>query len=274
LSRRRATAALTLGVLALALAAGDAWAQTPVRPGTLVRWPGDDVEWCALAGRRFAPLAGACFFAVDLLHRSGPLEAARRREGRTETALLEVGRFDYPVQRLTLPRRMVELSPEDLARVKRENRQIARLWSREGPRRFSLPLHPPLDPLPRGGRFGDRRIINGSPRSPHGGADYAAAGGTPVLAAADGVVALVGDHFFGGRSVFVDHGDGLVTMYLHLSRVLVEEGADVVRGQRLGAVGATGRATGPHLHFGVRWHGARVDPSLLLGDPDAIPSIG
>jgi murein DD-endopeptidase MepM/ murein hydrolase activator NlpD len=227
-----------------------------------------------VGSRVFAPLADACYYAVDLLHRPGPLELVRRRGGRRETAGVRIGPFDYPVQKLTLPRKMVELSPADLARVQRENREIARLWSREGRPRFSLPLQPPLDPLPDGSHFGDRRIINGSPHSPHGGADYPAPEGTPVLAAADGVVALVGDHFFGGHSVFLDHGDGLITMYLHLSRVFVEEGHAVSRGERVGMVGASGRATGPHLHFGVRWHGARVDPSLLLSSPDAIPPIG
>jgi murein DD-endopeptidase MepM/ murein hydrolase activator NlpD len=271
---RSALRAAALCLLACA-ALGAAKEGVPtVRPGTLVRWPGAGIESCSVADRRFAPLAGACYYAVDLLHRPGPLDVARQREGRRETAPIRVGRFDYPVQELTLPRAMVELAPKDLERVRRENRQIARLWTREGERRFSLPLQAPLDPLPEGERFGSRRVINGSVRSPHGGADYPAPKGTPVVAAADGVVALVGDHFFGGRSVFLDHGDGLITMYLHLSRVFVKEGREVRRGERVGEVGATGRATGPHLHFGVRWHGARVDPSLLLGPPEAIPPIG
>jgi murein DD-endopeptidase MepM/ murein hydrolase activator NlpD len=167
----------------------------------------------------------------------------------------------------------VDLSAKDLARVERENREIAALWGRRGARRFSLPLAPPLEPLPAGGRFGSRRVINGQPRSPHGGADYTIAAGTPVRAAADGTVALVGDHFFGGRSVFVDHGDGLLTMYFHLSRVDVQAGQELRRGETLGAVGATGRATGPHLHFGVRWRGARVDPAQLL-DTGAVTTVG
>jgi murein DD-endopeptidase MepM/ murein hydrolase activator NlpD len=150
---------------------------------------------------------------------------------------------------------------------------MARLWTREGPRRFSLPLAAPLDPLPPGGRFGHRRIINGLTRSPHGGMDYSAAAGAAVLAAADGTVALVADQFFGGNAVFVDHGDGLVTMYMHMSRVDVTEGQAVRRGDTVGAVGSTGRATGPHLHFAVRWRGARVDPALLLGRPEAIPAL-
>jgi murein DD-endopeptidase MepM/ murein hydrolase activator NlpD len=238
-----------------------------------VRWPGEGIDWCALGSRRFAPLEGACYFPVDLLRKAGPLQLARSRAGKRETATVRVGRFDYPTQRLTLPRRMVELSPEDLARVNREIREMEHLWTLEGPRQFTLPLGRPLDPLPAGGRFGHRRIINGSPRSPHGGTDYSAAEGTPVQAAADGRVAMVADQFFGGNAVFVDHGDGLVTMYMHLLRVDVAEGAPVRRGQRLGAVGSTGRATGPHLHFGARWRGARVDPALLLGEPGAMPTL-
>ena len=272
--RRRSLAALAVVTAFGTAVPGPAAAPPPpVRPGTVVRWPGPGLEWCALGARRFEPLEGACYFPVDLLRKAGPLELARGRGGKRETAVVQVGRFDYPVQKLTLPRHMVELSPEDLARVDRENREMARLWTRDGPRLFSLPLGRPLDPLPAGGRFGHRRVINGSPRSPHGGADFSVAAGTPVLAAADGAVAMVADQFFGGNAVFVDHGDGLVSMYMHMSRVAVAEGQTVRRGERVGAVGSTGRATGPHLHFGVRWRGARVDPALLLGTPGAILTI-
>jgi murein DD-endopeptidase MepM/ murein hydrolase activator NlpD len=244
-----------------------------VRPGTLLRWAGEGIEACALDARRFAPVSGACLYPVDLLHPAGPLTLRRWREGRREQASARVGRFDYPLQRLTLPPGMVELSPQDAARVRREQAQVAPLWARDGPRLFALPLRAPLDPLPEGGRFGSRRIINGRPRSPHGGSDYSVAAGTPVRAAADGVVALVAEHFFGGNSVFLDHGDGLITMYFHLSRVDVAEGQQLQRGERIGAVGSSGRATGPHLHFGVRWRGARIDPAPLLGDPALIPAL-
>jgi murein DD-endopeptidase MepM/ murein hydrolase activator NlpD len=272
--RRRSLAALAVAAaLGTAVPGPGAEPAPAVRPGTVVRWPGPGLEWCALGARRFEPLEGACYFPVDLLRKAGPLELARGRGGKRQTLVVQVGKFDYPIQKLTLPRHMVELSPEDLERVRRENREMARLWTREGPRRFGLPLGAPLEPLPAGGRFGHRRIINGSPRSPHGGVDYTAAQGAAVLAAADGAVAMVADQFFGGNAVFVDHGDGLVTMYMHLSRVDVAEGQAVRRGERVGAVGSTGRATGPHLHFGVRWRGARVDPALLLGDPRAIPAI-
>jgi murein DD-endopeptidase MepM/ murein hydrolase activator NlpD len=273
--RTLAAAGLPAAALLQLLAPSAAFAGPPldVRPGAVVRWPGESIEWCVAAGKRSAPLDGACFFPVDLLQKAGPLELERQRRGFTERATLRVGRFDYPVQKLTLPSRMVDLSASDLERVRRENREMARLWGSAGPRRFTLPLAAPLDPLPAGGRFGHRRIINGSPRSPHGGADYSAAAGTPVRAAADGTVVMVADHFFGGNAVFVDHGDGLVTQYFHLSRVDVRQGQELARGDLVGAVGATGRATGPHLHFGVRWRGARVNPDTLVASPRDLPCL-
>jgi len=273
--RRKAPERITAVALLLASAPliGAAEPGLVLRPGSAVRWPGEGIEWCAAGGPRFEPLAGACIVAIDLLHPAGPLELVRSRGGQVEKATVRVGRFDYPVQKLTLPSRMVDLSAADLARVRRENRAMARLWPRRGPRRFSLPLETPLDPLPEGGRFGHRRVINGSPRIPHGGADFAAPLGTAVRTAGDGTVAMVADHFFGGYAVFVDHGDGLISQYFHLSRVDVLEGQPVNRGDRVGAVGASGRATGPHLHFGIRWRGARVDPALLLSAPSALPCL-
>jgi phosphatidylserine decarboxylase len=269
---RRALMALVALASAVSLA-GAAEPPFVVRPGTVVRWPGDAVEWCEADGERFEPIGGACVYAVDLLHAAGPLVLRRLEDGRPEEAHVRVGRFDYPVQKLTLPRSMVELSPENLARVKRENLEMARLWKSRGPRRFTLPLGPPLDPLPEGGHFGNRRVINGEVFSPHGGADFTADLGTPVRATADGTVVMVANHFFGGNAVFVDHGDGLVSQYFHLSRALVREGQEVARGAVVGEVGATGRATGPHLHFGLRWRGARVNPALLLAPPSSLPCL-
>lgn len=158
--------------------------------------------------------------------------------------------------------------------MRSEQARVGALWRvPAGPARFGLPLAPPLASLPAGGRFGSRRIFNGQPRSPHTGADYAAAEGTPVLAAAAGKVVLAADLFFSGGSVFIDHGGGLVTMYFHLSAIEVREGEEVAQGQPVGRVGATGRATGPHLHFGLRWHGARVDPAGLLAPPEETPAL-
>jgi len=234
------------------------------RPGTVVRWSAAATEQCRADGRSFAPQRETCYFPVDL-ERTGEMAIERVRAGATERAVVAIGDYPYTVQHVTLPTdRHVELSPRDLARSERERERIDALWKREGPRRFELPIAAPLARLSSQGSFGKRRVFNGQPRSPHSGEDYRASSGTPVHAAAPGVVGLAEEHFFGGKSVFLDHGDGLVSMYLHLSEILVEAGAEVKAGDRIGLVGATGRASGPHLHFGLRWRGARVDPAVLL----------
>lgn len=245
-----------------------------IAPGGLVRWPGEGVESCGQAGRTWRAISGDCWYPIDLLTPEGELQLARWRNGRREQAVVRVSAYPYEVQHITLQDdSQVDLSAADLERVREENRRIGALWSRETPRRFDLPLSSPLEPLPSGGRFGSRRFFNDQPRSPHTGVDYSVGEGTPVLAIADGTVVLAGDFFFSGGSLFLDHGDGLISMYFHLSERSVGEGSDVRRGDVLGRVGQTGRATGPHLHIGVRWRGARIDPSLLLAPTDEIPTI-
>lgn len=270
---RRPTLFLFLTALA-ALGAGPLISQAnTVPPGSLVRWPGENIKRCGLEGRRWAPRQGACWYPVDLLA-TGSIVLDRWRQSGEETRVLEIAEYPYDVQHIELKDDThVNLSPENVARSQRESAQIGTLWPSEREARFDLPLSPPLEQLPAGGRFGARRVINGEPRSPHTGSDYAADEGTAVLSVAAGEVVLADEHFFAGNSVFVDHGDGLISMYFHLSRIDVVRGDEVSRGQKLGAVGATGRATGPHLHFGLRWHGQRVDPSQLLGDPDNVRRI-
>jgi murein DD-endopeptidase MepM/ murein hydrolase activator NlpD len=275
----------TLAALAAAAAASPGVSAEPapskaaaagaVVPGGVVRWGGEGTERCGMEGERWEPIASACWYPVDLLRRPGGLTVERWAGGRWSAATVEVGRYPYAEQRLTIAdESKVDLSAADLARVERENARIGKLWALRTPRRFTLPLAAPLAALPDGGRFGARRVINGQPKSPHTGADYAAAAGTPVLAPAAGTVVLAGDFFFSGNSVFVNYGDGLITMVFHLSEIDVKEGEEVRAGQRLGRVGSTGRATGPHLHFGVRWRGARVDPEALLGPVAAVPEVG
>jgi murein DD-endopeptidase MepM/ murein hydrolase activator NlpD len=245
-----------------------------VSPGSLVRWPGEEIEKCGQGERSWEPLIGECWYPIDLLAPEGEISVVRWREGRREERSLRVGSYPYEVQHITLKDdSQVNLSAENLKRVQRENGMISALWGRESSRLFDLPLGPPLESLPEGGRFGSRRFFNDQPRSPHTGSDFAAESGMPILSVAAGTIALAGDFFFPGKSVFVDHGDGLISMYFHMSGIAVEEGDVVQRGEILGLVGQTGRTTGPHLHFGVRWHGARVDPAILLGSPDALPSI-
>lgn len=172
----------------------------------------------------------------------------------------------FPVQHLTVPRPFVELDPATLERINREKATLDRLWGVVTPTQlWHSPFHVPLDGAGPAYGFGVRRIINGEPRAPHTGTDFPAAEGTPVLAANEGVVALVADHFFAGTSIFLDHGLGLYTMYFHLQGSLVQPGQRVEAGQTIARAGSTGRATGPHLHWGARLDGARIDPRVLLG---------
>lgn len=171
----------------------------------------------------------------------------------------------YPEQYVTLKdTSKVDLSPKDLARAEREIAAITELkqhW-RAAPDTdldFMLPAKGEL-----GGRFGARRFFNGQMRKPHSGLDVRADSGQPVMASAAGVVLAVEDYFFNGRTVFVDHGNGLITMYCHLKRFNVKVGQKVRKGQRLGLVGQTGRASGPHLHWSVVLNGVMVDPELFI----------
>ncbi len=172
----------------------------------------------------------------------------------------------YPEQRLTLKNpKMVSPDPEDLDRIAAERERQIRVRSQFR----DVPVARTDLDLPTSGRlssrFGLRRVFNGEPRAPHTGLDVAAPAGAPIRAPADGVVSLVDDLYFNGKTVFVDHGQGFVSMVCHLSQTRVEVGQTVRRGELLGLVGNTGRATGPHLHWSVYLNGAAVDPSLFIG---------
>jgi len=177
----------------------------------------------------------------------------------------EVNPKNYPEQHITLEDKgKVQLSAENLARAEREIaviKELKRHW-RAAPDTdlsFVLPAEGRLS-----GNFGLRRIFNGEPRSPHAGIDVALARGTPVGASAQGRVLAVDDYFFNGKTIFVDHGNGLITMYCHLDRFDVNAGEMVGKGQRIGLSGESGRATGPHLHWSVILNGAMVDPELFI----------
>jgi murein DD-endopeptidase MepM/ murein hydrolase activator NlpD len=175
-----------------------------------------------------------------------------------------VGDKRYASQSLKVPPRQVNLSAADLARVNEEKLRIEHAlshWTEPPPEslRWAQPV-----PGPRSSSFGSRRIFNGEARNPHSGMDIAAPSGTPVLVPIVGTVVDTGEYFFNGNTVFVDHGRGLISMYCHLSAIDVKPGQRLAAGTRIGAVGMTGRATGPHLHWGLSLNRAWVDPELFL----------
>ncbi len=287
--RRRPGPLLALGLVWLAFAgaalAGEApgairWEPAAAEPGAVllltVRGVGPDALRGFLGSTPlafFATADGAAALAgadLDLNARELPWQlvlsdgvgSLREVSGR-----LPVTPREFSTQHLTLPREQVDLDPQTLARVKAEAARLGAALGRWTPTRFWRgAFAKPVEGQETGG-FGMRRIINGQPRSPHAGFDWAAPAGTPVMAANAGIVVLVDEQFFPGRLVVLDHGLGLFTLYFHLQEVEVVAGERVSRGQRIGRVGATGRVTGPHLHFAVRLAGARVDPQSLLRLP-------
>ncbi len=175
-----------------------------------------------------------------------------------------VGRRSYPEQRLTVKESMVTLSPEDQERATREAALIRNALSDRSPQRlWSGAFHPPVEG-PVSSPFGVRRFYNGKRRGYHSGLDIAAPRGTPVLAAAEGVVALAADLFYTGNTVFLDHGLGLFTAYFHMDSLSVSEGERIAANTPVGLVGSTGRSTGAHLHWGVYVTGVKADPLSLV----------
>jgi murein DD-endopeptidase MepM/ murein hydrolase activator NlpD len=177
----------------------------------------------------------------------------------------------YPVQRLTIPNdRKVNPYAQDMTRIRQERKDMDVAFAHFQDEAVQVDFS-----LPTAGRasssFGSRRILNDQPRSPHSGMDIAAITGTPILAPSAGTVVAQGDYFFNGNTVLVDHGQGLITMYCHLSEISVHVGDELDSGMLIGKVGQTGRVTGPHLHWSVSLNNARVDPALFLAeDPTAV----
>jgi murein DD-endopeptidase MepM/ murein hydrolase activator NlpD len=180
---------------------------------------------------------------------------------------LEVVAGKFPVQKLKVAPAYVEPPASELDRIREEKEKVGRVWGSGDPRRmWDGPFTLPVD-APARDNFGSRRVFNGKPRSSHEGADLAAPAGAPVTAPGPGRVALADELYFSGGTVILDHGAGLFTMYFHLSRIDVKAGDAVAAGKQIGAVGATGRATGPHLHWGARLNRARINPLGLLQLP-------
>lgn len=178
-----------------------------------------------------------------------------------------VAKEKFAVEHLTLPKNKVDLDEKAAARWKAEQEQVKQALAENS--RLKLWRSNFVEPVngKRTGIFGSVRIMNGQPRNPHNGEDIGAPLGADVAATNDGIVRITVDHIFSGKGIFVDHGLGFYTMYFHLSEVLVKDGDLITAGQIIGKVGATGRATGPHLHWGVKLNGARVNPYSLLDLP-------
>jgi murein DD-endopeptidase MepM/ murein hydrolase activator NlpD len=206
------------------------------------------------------------FIAADLEEKPGNYKAYVSVSPPTleKSIDIEIIEKDYGVRRLTLPEEMVDLDEETLKRVSRESEVIQELWN--VPASEPLYVGAFLRPVDGDvvGPFGRRSVINDQPRSPHTGVDLRGQKGEPVKAVNTGKIILTCDHFFSGRSIFLDHGGRITSMYFHLDEILVSEGNTVLKGQTIGYVGSTGRTTGPHLHWGMRINGARVNPLSLI----------
>jgi murein DD-endopeptidase MepM/ murein hydrolase activator NlpD len=247
----RIQAAVPGGVVTLSLGAA---AQPPQASfnGVPVLVLGSAAAWWAVVGLPLSLKPG-----THSVHVPG-------RPGQGGTLSFAVKDKRYAEQRLTVPPRHVDLSPEDKARHERERdhqKPVIATFSPTPP--ASLRMRQPVDG-PRSSSFGLRRVFNGQARNPHSGMDIAAPVGAPVVAPLPATVIDVGDYFFNGQTVWLDHGCGLLSLFCHLSRIDVAVGDVLPTGQRVAAVGATGRVTGPHLHWGVMLNRTMVDPALFL----------
>ena len=214
---------------------------------------GDMIEWTAIIGIPLSTTPGEYRLQVEA-------------DGQTREKLLTVQDKKYVEQSLKVSPKTVDLSPEDNARYERESAHLKTVMSsmiQPLPLAQNLRMQVPV-PGRRSSSFGLRRIFNGQSRNPHSGMDIAAPTGTPVKAPLPGKVIDVGDYFFNGGTVWLDHGGGLLSMYCHLSQVDCKVGDEVKTGQAFCKVGATGRVTGPHLHWSVMLNRAMVDPALFI----------
>jgi len=204
---------------------------------------------------------------LPLSQQPGPSEiAVTSHSGETRSISIDVKEHSYREQRLTVKKSYVDLSEEQLDRVRADRKIIdgALQNFRDLPMN-GVSLDAPADG-PKSSSFGLRRFFNDQPRSPHSGMDIAAPLDSPVAAAGDGIVTATGNYYFNGNTVFVDHGQGFVTMYCHLNEIGVKDGQAVAAGEQIGKVGATGRVTGAHLHFGTYLNGNAVDPAIFIGE--------
>jgi murein DD-endopeptidase MepM/ murein hydrolase activator NlpD len=264
-------ASILFAALVSAAQAGDLPRESRVPGGiALIEIPGGDLAPTALIDARRAAVVrdGERWLAVvglPLSTKPGSHKLKVATGNETIDVPFQITDKRYRTQHLTIKdQRKVEPAPEDLERIasetKRSDTALSRFTTGGTP---VFALQPPVEGQ-RSDSYGSRRIFNGQPRNPHSGMDIAAAKGTPIRAPASGKVVEAGNFFFNGNTLFIDHGYGLVTMYCHLDEIKVKVGDQLAAGDLLGTVGATGRVTGPHLHWGVALNRAMVDPALFL----------
>ncbi len=223
-------------------------------------WPAEGKERAASGVDVRRALLG-----VDLQKPAGKYEfmvAGEAQDGERVScrAMVEVKEGHFATENLTVKKQFVEPDPEQVARAEAETKRLREIFDRVTPERlWNGPFRVPLDGMFKGANFGRRRVLNGHPGSPHTGVDFPAAKGTPVHAAQSGRVVLADSLFFSGNTVIVDHGLGIYTFYCHFSEIDAKVGDTVKAGTVLGKVGATGRVTGPHLHWGLTVERARVN---------------
>jgi Peptidase family M23/Peptidase family M23 N-terminal domain len=215
--------------------------------------------WVTQQGARWVAIVG-----IPLSTAPGTQTISVKRGDQSTAESFVVKPKRYPVQRLKLDKVMVDPPPAVMARIERESvhlKTVRNTWraSDATSAAFALPAQGRLS-----SRFGVARVLNGKPRSPHAGLDVAVPTGTVVSSPGDGVVIDAGDYYFCGKTVFVDHGNGLITMHCHLSEFIAKVGDAVKQGERIALSGVTGRATGPHLHWSVYLNGVSVEPELFL----------
>lgn len=219
-------------------------------------FPTQDDRWNVLIGVDLETVAGRYRALVVGLRPSGERAQAEQ--------WLEIQSKEFPTRRLTVEPRFVTPPESELRRIREESALVSKLFARQTPERLWEGAF--LRPVPgtETSGFGRRSIFNEQPRSPHTGADFRAAEGTPIASPNAGIVILVRDLYYAGNTVMIDHGMGLISYFAHLSRFEVSEGQHLKPGDVIGRVGATGRVTGPHLHWTLRLNETRVDPVSLL----------
>ncbi len=238
-------------------------------PGNLVIGEGENIDWVVLDGRELQVDKDKFAFGFDRDDSSEHLLRIKFKDGKLKLKKFVLPEREYNIQRINnMQKKYVSAPNQEIERIEKESEIIRERRAeigKMGKAYFDSGFVRPVE----GGRissvFGSQRILNGTPKNPHNGTDIAIPRGTPVHAMADGIVRLAADNFYySGNFVMLDHGQGLSSVYLHMSKLNVEDGQRIKKGDTIGEVGTTGRSTGPHLHWGVQWFDKRIDPLTLL----------